>query len=59
MSKPYIVCYMMTSVGGRIDCEMVAKLAGVEDYYPILAELKLEHFLVTSRMLIPCYGQRP
>lgn len=42
MNKPYIVCYMMTSVGGRIDCEMVAKLAGVEDYYPILAELKLE-----------------
>ena len=42
MSKPYIVCYMMTSVDGRIDCDMTAKLTGVEDYYPILAELKLE-----------------
>lgn len=40
--KPYIVCYMMTSVDGRIDCEMVAKLAGVEEYSPLLAELKLQ-----------------
>lgn len=42
MSKPYIVCYMMTSVDGRIDCEMTAKLAGVEEYYPLLAELGLQ-----------------
>lgn len=42
MDKPYIVCYMMTSVDGRIDCEMVAKLAGVEDYYPLLEELCLQ-----------------
>lgn len=42
MSKPYIVCYMMTSVDGRIDCEMVGKLAGVEDYYPLLDELGLQ-----------------
>lgn len=42
MNKPYIVCYMMTSVDGRIDCDMVAKLAGVEDYYPLLDELELK-----------------
>ncbi|MDO4326018.1 MAG: dihydrofolate reductase family protein [bacterium] len=42
MNKPYIVCYMMTSVDGRIDCDMVGKLAGVEDYYPLLDELGLE-----------------
>lgn len=42
MSKPYIVCYMMTSVDGRIDCEMTAKLAGVKEYYPLLAELGLQ-----------------
>lgn len=41
MNKPYIVCYMMTSVDGRIDCDMVAQLAGVEDYYPLLDELGL------------------
>ena len=29
MNKPYIICYMMTSVDGRIDCNMVGQLAGV------------------------------
>lgn len=42
MNKPYIVCCMMTSVDGRIDCEMVGQLAGVEDYYPLLDELGLQ-----------------
>lgn len=42
MNKPYIVCYMMTSVDGRIDCEMTAQLAGVEEYYPLLDELGLQ-----------------
>lgn len=42
MNKPYIVCYMMTSVDGRIDCGMVAQLAGVEEYYPLLDELELQ-----------------
>ena len=42
MSKPYIVCYMMTSVDGRIDCAMTAKLLGVEEYYPLLDELELQ-----------------
>lgn len=42
MNKPYIVCYMMTSVDGRIDCGMTAQLAGVEEYYPLLDELNLQ-----------------
>ena len=42
MNKPYIVCYMRTSVDGRIDCDMVGRLAGVEDYYPLLDELGLQ-----------------
>ena len=29
--KPYIICHMMTSVDGRIDCAMTAKLEGVDD----------------------------
>ncbi|MCJ8182707.1 hypothetical protein [Lactiplantibacillus pentosus] len=32
MNKPYIICHMMTSVDGRIDCNMTAQLRGVEDY---------------------------
>lgn len=42
MNKPYIICYMMTSIDGRIDCDMVAQLAGVEEYYPLLDELGLQ-----------------
>ena len=42
MSRPYIVCYMMTSVDGRIDCAMTEKLPGVEEYYPLLEELGLQ-----------------
>ena len=41
MNKPYIVCHMMTSVDGRIDCEMVGKLIGVEEYYETLKELNI------------------
>lgn len=33
MSKPYIICHMMTSLDGRIDCAMTSKLKGVEDYH--------------------------
>jgi len=39
MKKPYIICHMMTSVDGRIDCAMTEQLPGVEDYYRTLDEL--------------------
>ena len=39
MKKPYIVCHMMTSVDGRIDCRMTGELPGVEDYYSALNAL--------------------
>lgn len=37
--RPYIICHMMTSVDGRIDCAMTAQLAGVDDYYTTLEAL--------------------
>jgi len=37
--KPYIVCHMMTSVDGRIDCAMTSQLPGVDDYYATLEAL--------------------
>ena len=37
MNKPYIICHMMSSVDGRIDCAMTEQLKGVEDYYETLA----------------------
>lgn len=36
MNRPYIICHMMTSLDGRIDCDMTGKLKGVEDYYTTL-----------------------
>ncbi len=42
MNKPYIICYMMTSIDGRIDCAMTEQLPGVEEYYPLLEQLNLQ-----------------
>ena len=42
MNKPYIICHMMTSVDGRIDCAMTAKLDGVDEYYTTLDELNVD-----------------
>lgn len=36
MNKPYIICHMMTSVDGRIDCGMTAQLKGNSTYYSAL-----------------------
>lgn len=40
MKKPYIVCHMMTSVDGRIDCAMTEHLPGVQEYYDTLDALQ-------------------
>ena len=39
MIKPYIICHMMTSVDGRIDCAMTEHLPGVQEYYDTLDAL--------------------
>ncbi len=31
MKKPYIICHMMTSTDGRIDCVMTSKIPGVNN----------------------------
>ena len=41
MKKPYIICHMMTSLDGRIDCAMTEQLPGVEDYYATLDALQV------------------
>lgn len=41
MAKPYIICHMMTSLDGRIDCAMTSKLRGVNDYYTTLEEINV------------------
>ena len=37
--KPYIICHMMASVDGRIDCAMTSKIKGVNEYYKALDAL--------------------
>ena len=50
--KPYIVCHMMSSIDGRIDCEMTEHIGGNE-YYDALAQLNCDSELsgrVTMQM---------
>ena len=39
MKKPCIVCHMISSVDGRIDCAMTEHLPGVQEYYSTLDAL--------------------
>lgn len=41
MKKPYIVCHMMMSVDGRIDCGMTVKIVGSNEYYKTLNALNV------------------
>ena len=36
MKKPYMICHMMMSIDGRIDCGMTVKIAGSNEYYETL-----------------------
>ena len=49
MKKPYLVCHMMTSLDGRIDCAMTERLPGVQDYYRTLEALNVPS-TVTGRV---------
>lgn len=37
MTKPYIIVHMMTSIDGRIDCNMTARMRSNNKYYSTLA----------------------
>ena len=37
--RPYIICHMVASIDGRIDCSMVDKISG-DEYYSTLAGLE-------------------
>lgn len=39
MTKPYIIVHMMTSIDGRIDCNMTAQMRGNNEYYQALAAI--------------------
>ena len=54
MKKPYIICHMMMSIDGRIDCAMTEQIHGANEYYSLLKELNVPTTLsgrVTGRLL--------
>lgn len=60
--RPYIICHMVASVDGRIDCAMVEKISGNE-YYTALEELEcpsllegrvtMEHYNAAKEPFVP------
>lgn len=43
--RPYIICHMMSSVDGRIDCAMTEKIDNTENYYQALDSLNFDAVL--------------
>ena len=43
--KPYVTCYMMMSVDGRIDCAMTEQIEGSKEYYEILNKYNLNTYI--------------
>ncbi len=45
MNHPYIVCHMIESLDGRIDCGMTEKIEGGDEYYVTLDKLECDSLL--------------
>lgn len=43
--RPYIICHMMSSVDGRIDCAMTAEIDKTDAYYEVLDRLQFDAVL--------------
>lgn len=43
--KPYIICHMLSSVDGRIDCAMTAEIDKTDAYYDALDRLQFDAVL--------------
>lgn len=60
--KPYVICHMVASIDGRIDCSMVDKISG-EEYYTALEQLDcpsllegritMEHYNAAKEPFVP------
>lgn len=44
--KPYIICHMIASVDGRIDCDMTEQIEGGNEYYEALESLACSSMLM-------------
>lgn len=57
MNKPYIICHMVASIDGRIDCSMVDKISG-DEYYTTLEALQCPSHM-EGRVTIAHYTALP
>lgn len=60
MNRPTIICHMMMSVDGRIDCGMTVKLPGTNEYYETLNALNVNASLsgrVTAQLEMALPGE--
>lgn len=55
--RPYIICHMVASIDGRIDCSMVDKISG-DEYYSTLEELECASSL-EGRVTMAHYSALP
>ncbi|MEE1098864.1 MAG: 5-amino-6-(5-phosphoribosylamino)uracil reductase, partial [Alistipes sp.] len=44
--RPYIICHMIASVDGRIDCDMTEQIEGGNEYYEALESLACPSMLM-------------
>lgn len=44
--RPYIVCHMIASLDGRIDCDMTEQIEGGDEYYEALEQLSCPSMLM-------------
>lgn len=60
MNRPYVICHMMASLDGRIDCKMTEFMPGTEDYYETLNYFNASTRIsgrVTAEIEFDCIGK--
>lgn len=55
--RPYIICHMMSSIDGRIDCDMTEKIGG-DKYYDALRQLDCDSDL-SGRVTMQMHFAKP
>ena len=55
--RPYVICHMMASLDGRIDCEMTEQIDDTNHYYEALAQLGCPSTLEGKTTLAMHYAQ--
>jgi len=56
MNRPYVVCHMMASLDGRIDCDMTEQI-GSDGYYEALNELDIDTSIEGKGTAIKHYAE--